>query len=1056
VDAKFCSECGTGLRQAPSPSPATTPVSGEKKHITVLFADVAGSMDLQERLDPEVWAQIMGRFVSILAEGVRKFGGTVDKFTGDGIMALFGAPIAQEDHARRACHAGWHLTKAIGEWSEELRRDHGIELQVRLGLNSGEVVVGRVGDDVTLDPTALGHTVGLAQRMEAMAGPGEAYLTERTARLVGDWFQLEDLGRRPVKGASEPLRVHALGAPRSAPLRRTVGAAPLVGRQRELAALKDALALARDGQFQVVGVVGEAGVGKSRLCEDFVRASAADGVTVRRGSGVSHGRDIPLLPVLAMVRDYFGVTEADDPSEARDRVSRLVLEGDPALEVDLPVLLDFLEVADPAAPPLALAPEIRMRRTFTVLRRLIKRRTADETLILLLEDLHWFDQQSEAFLDRLVESYPGSRTLVVANFRPEFSAPWMRHSYYRQLPLAPLPERAAGELLRRLCGNDSSLDPLFRLVQERTGGNPFFAEEVVRGLVEDGALEGHPGDYRFVRPLGDLEIPPSVRAVLAARIDRLPPEDKAVLQCAAVIGRTFDVAVLGAVTGLTTDRLAEALGVLSAAELLQEVSKGSAVEYRFWHPLTQEVAYGSLLSEPRQRFHAAVAEALAVESSDRLDEVAAVLAWHWQQAGQPLHSARWNMRAAGWAFRRDVGEARRRLVAAIQLLRAVEETPLSLELGVVARIRLIQSAARSGATAEEMERLFEEARALAERLGRPGLTAMAILFAGTASLMRGDFAGSYARYVEGCRLAEASGDPDVIATAVATRAVIAAFIGPLSEGFEWADRILADPGANPDWGVSLVSFSATVRTMEFRVMLCMRAGRLEEGRDSLRQTLQLVRTRNEFETLGWTLSHHGELAWHTGEDENSFEAASEALKIAEDMGNIPTLVSVLAGLAAALLATGRPAEAAAACERGLSEARAHESGRIFEGQLLAYLGRARLDAGDLAGALASSEEAVAVARHQQAPVVECLALLIRGQTWRAHQKDAEAEADLAAALDLATETGALGYEPFIREELGRLHHDEKELGEALRLYRQIGATGHARRLEAELSTRPTR
>ncbi|MGH9009650.1 MAG: adenylate/guanylate cyclase domain-containing protein, partial [Acidimicrobiia bacterium] len=292
---KFCGECGSQLAPASSASSsasaAVVPAAGEKKHITVLFADVAGSMDLQEQLDAEVWAGIMGRFVALLAEGVRKYGGTVDKFTGDGIMALFGAPVAQEDHARRACHAAWHLTKAIGEYSEELRREQGVELHVRLGLSSGEVVVGRVGDDVTVDQTALGHTVGLAQRMEAMAEPGGAYLTETTARLAEGWFRLEDLGPTLVKGARESLRVYRLGAPLSSPVRRRMGAAPLVGREREMAVLEDALAMAEEGHTQVLGVVGEAGVGKSRLCDEFVRSAAARGITVRRAAGVSHGTD---------------------------------------------------------------------------------------------------------------------------------------------------------------------------------------------------------------------------------------------------------------------------------------------------------------------------------------------------------------------------------------------------------------------------------------------------------------------------------------------------------------------------------------------------------------------------------------------------------------------------------------------------------------------------------------------------------------------------------------------------------------------------------------------
>ena len=547
-------------------------------------------MELQETLDPEAWAEIMARFVQILAEGVRRFGGTVDKFTGDGIMALFGAPLAQEDHARRACHAAWHLIKAIAEYAEGLRKEQGLELHVRLGLNSGEVVVGRVGDDVTLDATALGHTVGLAQRMEARAEPGRAYLTEHTARLVQGWFRLEDLGPMAVKGAREPLRVYALAGSAPSPptlqAARALGVAPLVGREREIPVLEDALAMALDGHAQVVGVVGEAGVGKSRLCDEFARACAARGVTVRRTSGLAHAQGLPFLPVLELLRDSFGITEADSPQLARDRIARALMSLDPALEDALPLLFDFLEVPDPARPPPRMTGEVRMRRTLEILRRVTQRRSQREPLVLLLEDLHWFDTHSEAFLAELIPSYPGTRTLVLANFRPEFSASWMRHSYYRQISLQPLPPEAVKVLLGALVGPDPSLTPLREHVTERTGGNPFFIEEVVRGLVEDGSLAGDPGAYRLTRALAKVRVPATVQAVLAARIDRLPERDKRVLQTASVIGRTFPEAVLKAVQMASGEEPTPALRALCAAEFLQEEAGNPQPGYRFWHPLT--------------------------------------------------------------------------------------------------------------------------------------------------------------------------------------------------------------------------------------------------------------------------------------------------------------------------------------------------------------------------------------------------------------------------------------------------------------------------------------
>jgi hypothetical protein len=299
----------------------------------------------------------MGRLVDILADEVRRFGGTVDKFTGDGIMALFGAPFAQEDHARRACHAAWHIIRAVASYAEDLRRKQNVDLKVRVGLNSGEVVMGRVGDGVTLDPTALGHAVGLAQRMEAMAEPGRTYLTEHTARLVAGWFEIEDLGPQTVKGARESLRVYVLEKPFALPptarATTTLGASRLVGRERELAVLEDALAEAIESRGQVVGVVGEAGMGKSRLCEEFVRSAAARGITVRRTTGVSHGRAVALLPVLSLLRDYFSIADTDTAQQARDKVAARLLALDAGLDEILPLIFDFLEVPDPERPRLA-------------------------------------------------------------------------------------------------------------------------------------------------------------------------------------------------------------------------------------------------------------------------------------------------------------------------------------------------------------------------------------------------------------------------------------------------------------------------------------------------------------------------------------------------------------------------------------------------------------------------------------------------------------------------------------------------------------------------------
>jgi adenylate cyclase len=826
----------------------------------------------------------------------------------------------------------------------------------------------------------------------------------------------------------------------------------LVGRERELAVLEDALAVAMEGHAQVVGVVGEAGMGKSRLCEEFAESCRARGITVRRTAGVSHGRDVPLLPILAFQREYFGITDRDSPEEARSKIAQRLLGLDPDLETVLPVMFDFLEVADPDRPAPPMAPEVRMQRIFEAVRRITARRSERETLFLMFEDLHWFDPQSEAFLERLIESFPGSRTLVVANFRPEFSGAWMRHSYYRQLALAPLPDAAVAELLRGLLGTDPSTLPLLDVVSERTGGNPFFVEEVIRAFVEDGTLSGDPGRYRLSRPLHEVEVPATVRAVLAARIDRLHSQHKSVLETASVIGRRFGSAVLAQVLGEGNAGLDDALSALCAAELLHPVVDESIEGYRFWHPLTQEVAYGSLLAGRRAQLHASVAQTLA-QDNERRGERAAVIAWHWEQARQPMEAAHWLMEAGTWALRTDLGDAERRWRMVIQLLDGTAQTAQSQELGIAARVRILQYGARTGLDPVELDRLYIEARSRAEALGDAKLLAWVVAFSGSGKFWYGNLREGLARYLEGAAVADGTGDPDVTAATHWAPCIPLVYMGPLPEALARLDEALALCAGDADRGAAYLEYSPLARSLDFRARALLLAGKLGEAAQDLERSLAVARARADPDPLCWALSLVARLAWVVGEG-NGSEAAAEAVKLADDTRNAAGLVLGLESVAVSELLAGRPSRAISACERALAAARERRSGMFEEPSVLAHLASARLAVGDPAGAASAAAEAVTVARGQEERIVECFALLIRAQIERSLDKPDDADADLQAALVLAQETGALTYEPFIGEEVARLHNDESELQDALRLYRQIGATGHTRRLEA--SARPVR
>jgi class 3 adenylate cyclase len=436
---QFCGECGKSLAGLSTPAAAPDPRSytpkhladkilttrsaleGERKQVTVLFADLKGSMDLGEKVDPEEWYRIMDRFFQILSDGVHRFEGTVDKFTGDGIMAIFGAPIAHEDHARRACNAALHLKEELRRYAEELKRTRELTFAVRMGLNSGEVVVGTIGDDLKMVYTAHGNTVGLGQRMEQLATPDQVYLTENSAKLVSGFFQLRDLGPFELKGVSAPVRVYELeGVGRlHTPLEvsRSRGFSRFVGRDAEVTSLDTALSRALDGNGQVVGIVGEPGVGKSRLCQEFVERCQGRGISVYRGHGVSHGKAIPYLPILELYRGFFGISERDDAQAAREKIAGRMLLLDETLRDALPLVFEFLGVPDPEHPAPRIDPDARRRQLFAAVKRVAQARSRREPAVTLLEDLHWFDPSSEAFLEVFVEAAAGTRSLLLVTFR---------------------------------------------------------------------------------------------------------------------------------------------------------------------------------------------------------------------------------------------------------------------------------------------------------------------------------------------------------------------------------------------------------------------------------------------------------------------------------------------------------------------------------------------------------------------------------------------------------------------------------------------------------------
>ncbi len=695
--AKFCDECGAALGPASSNSPSAPPssaprpissdrpdprsytpkhlaerilqgrgaLSGEHKQVTVLFVDITGSMELADRVGAEAWHQLLDRFFLILNESVHRFEGTVNQYTGDGIMALFGAPLAHEDHAERACHAALAARDRLREFAADLARQRGVTFAVRMGLNSGEVVVGAIGDDLRMDYTAQGHTVGLAQRVEQLAAPGTVRVAAPTAALVVDAFVLEDLGAFELKGLREPMHVHELVRARPERSRIDVvlakSATGLVGRHAELAVVERALDEALAGNGQVLGVVGEAGVGKTRLCLELGRLARGRGAILAQAHCPAHAASVAWLPLLELFRSLFDIDAEDAPGAARRKIRRALSALGGGFSADLPFLFDALQVPDPKR-PLDLGGESRRARMATFLRRVVQAQSAAVPLVMFVDDVQCADPESDALLGEIVDSLGWTRTLLVVNFRPGHRSAWMDATHYRELSLSPLPERDVDALLTGLVGDDPTTDGLRRVVRERTGGNPFFVEEVVQSLVEHGVLaraaEGAEAGapLHLVQPLGELAIPPTVSALLAARLDRLGARDKLVIRAASVIGRSFAPPVLRHVLAdpapdaqadaLSGEDVDAALVSLQAAEFIRREAPERDAECAFKRPLTQAVAYGSQLADGRARLHRAVARALLDLHADRIGQYAELLGHHYAAAGWKFEADRWRRRAS--------------------------------------------------------------------------------------------------------------------------------------------------------------------------------------------------------------------------------------------------------------------------------------------------------------------------------------------------------------------------------------------------------------------------
>ena len=655
VTGKFCMECAHPLKQPQKASSVDyaepqsyTPkhladkiltnrsaIQGERKLVSVLFADVAGFTAMSEKLEPEEVHGIMDGCFKILMDEIHKYEGTINQFTGDGVMALFGAPVAHEDHAQRACRAALAIQDALRDYRYKVEKDFGVDFQMRIGINSGPVVVGSIGDDLRMDYTAVGDTTNLASRMQSQAGPGGILVSRNSFKIAGPYFDFEPQGKVELKGKKEPQEVYKLVKSGEVKTRIEAsvarGLTKFVGRKKEFGALMEAFEKVKAGSGQVVSIVGEAGVGKSRILLEFRQAISEDEFTYLEGRCLHFGGSMPYLPILGLLRSLFEIEEDDREAIIKKKIRDKTFEIDPKLEDTLPVFQDLLSVRVEDETYLKLEPMQKRDRTFEALRNLFARLGEKKPLVLAIEDLHWIDNTSQALLNYLIDWMATSPILLALLYRPEYTHAWAGKSYYTQIGMGQLSIPSSAELVQSILEGAPVVPELRELIVGKTGGNPLFMEEFTHSLIENGAIRKEEDRYVLSRNASEIQIPDTIEGIIAARLDRLDDNLKRTMQVASVIGRDFAFRILQTITGMREDLKSQLLN-LQGLEFIYEKRLFPELEYIFKHILTQEVAYNSLLVNRRKEYHEKIGAAIEDIYPDRLEEFYEMLAYHYSKS----------------------------------------------------------------------------------------------------------------------------------------------------------------------------------------------------------------------------------------------------------------------------------------------------------------------------------------------------------------------------------------------------------------------------------------
>jgi class 3 adenylate cyclase/predicted ATPase len=1054
---RFCGECGAALAATAAPTPkkseepqirvahASAPenLDGERKTVTALFADIKGSMELIEDLDPEEARAIVDPALKLMMEAVQRYGGYVAQSTGDGIFALFGAPVAHEDHPQRALYAALRMQEELKRYSDGIRSE-GLPLQVRIGVNTGEVVVRTVqtGEGHT-EYVPIGHATSLAARMQALAPIGSIAATEPVRRLCEGYFTFKTLGPTKVKGVRDPVEVYEVTGPGALhshfELSARRGLTRFVGRERELDQLRRALELALDGQGQVAGVVAEAGTGKSRLFYEFKGTIPAT-CKVLEAYSVSHGKASPWLPVLQLLRGYFDIQDSDDPRVRRKKIRAALSALDPALGDTLPYLFELLGIPDDGDPLAQMDPQIKRQRTFDALKRILLRESLRQPIVVIFEDLHWIDDQTQALLDLLADSIANARILLLANYRPEYHHGWTNKSYYLQLRLDPLGGAEGTAMLVVLLGESVELNPIKRLIAERTGGNPFFIEEIVQTLFDEGTLV-RDGAVKVTRSLSQLKLPPTVQGMLAARIDRLSSSQKALLQTLAVLGRESSLGLLKQVASDSDTQLGLTLAQLRASEFIYEQPVAGDVEYVFKHALTQEVAYNSLLIDRRRVLHERAGQALESTFAGQLEEHLADLAHHYSRGGNREKAIQYLQLAAQQAAQRSASSvAIEQLTNALRTLKTLPETAQRDQQELILQMMLgpLLSATKGNASLE-VEQIYLRARELAQQLNATSQQLPSLFNLRSVYLVRGELLRAHELSQQLVSLAETENDTEHLLEARVALGNTFFFQGALRQAhtqFQEAVGIYdqkrhrshafvygLDPGVLCLGRITWTRFAL---------------GYLDLTLEKTRALLALAREVSHPLSLVFALMAASEVYLLRRETDPANELSEWAMRVAEEQGLANYLGQATIYSGATLAQKGQTSEGISRIRQGLAACRA-TGAVLFRPFYLRFLADADLRAEQLTEGLAVVDEALSLVSQTQERYPEAELWRLKGEL--AHQTGLEclpeAENCLRKAIAVAHSQEAKFWELRATTSLARLLRDTNRRDEARAMLAEI-------------------